>query len=361
MASLDAIAGFLAGMGAVWTAGAMQSLLNQSLIPCTMLMSYLILGTQSSSIQIMGAIVILIGATVVLSPSLIAITIGSSSDKQEDQAMFHHHLFVVIGALVYAGSNLPYAISFAYKEIGFKDLNNHVIHLTQWVSIYQMIFGFILMPLQAIPGLGSENGMTMQQSSDALKQGWKCFREQNKECADNNAFLLLVAYCLVNFIFNLLGLYLVKYGSIVLNAISYAIILPLTVLGFCMPLMGIYKEGFNWLTIFGLFVVLWGFYLWKSQDISKDEDSDDDDHDDEEGDLSAEMTNIDDKSKSANRSADKTSLTFFDEERGGTSSRKKTGSFLSFSPRTTRRTDDSTDSFQERVIILAAASKKNKE
>ena len=40
MASCDGLAGFLAAMGAVHTSGAMQQLLNQTLIPFTMLMSF---------------------------------------------------------------------------------------------------------------------------------------------------------------------------------------------------------------------------------------------------------------------------------------------------------------------------------
>ena len=59
-------------------------------------------------------------------------------------------------------------------------------------------------------------------------------------------------------IYNLAGLYLVKHGSSILNAISGAIILPLTVLEFHSSYIGSLPRAFDWLTIAGLCVVLTG-------------------------------------------------------------------------------------------------------
>ena len=91
-----------------------------------------------------------------------------------------------------------------------------------------------------------------------MSDGMDCFLHRDEECREKGAFWLLVAYIFVNFAFNTLGLYLVKHGSSVLNAISYAIILPLTVISFCLPILGRYQESFNGLTIVGLVVsVMW--------------------------------------------------------------------------------------------------------
>ena len=142
MASCDGLAGFLAAMGAVHTSGAMQQLLNQTLIPFTMLMSFILLGKMSSTQHIIGSGVILLGVGVVLAPHIF----GNNTEP----IMRHSHTVILVSSIVYCLSNLPFAVAFVYKEFGFKDLNIHPIHLTQWVSVYQCIIGFLVMPLQMI-------------------------------------------------------------------------------------------------------------------------------------------------------------------------------------------------------------------
>jgi drug/metabolite transporter (DMT)-like permease len=277
MALLDALAGFLAAMGAVHTTGAIQQLLNQSLIPFTMIAGWIFLEHTPTLRQVLGAVVIFCGAGVVLLPHIMQISTpnGTESSQHTSESTRNAHLMTLMASVVYASSNIPMSASYTYKEHGFKNLKVHVIYLTQWVSIYQLVWGFLLLPLQQIPGLGSENGLTLDQSVQSLQSGWRCFTHENPGCAERNAMGLLTGYILTNFAFNLMGLYLVKHGSSVLNAISYAIILPLTVISFTLPILGAYQEEFNWDTIAGLVVVLLGFFIWRSADIS-DSDSEDD-------------------------------------------------------------------------------------
>lgn len=250
MGLLDCLAGFLAAMGASKTSGAAQQLLNQALIPCTMLSSFLFLGRRASLLQVGGAIVILFGAAIVIWPAL-------------DSSNFTHAIPIVI----YFCSNIPFSASYVYKEYAFKNLEIHVIYLTQWVSTYQLLLGFLMAPFQMIPGIGSENGFSFHQIIDNFGSGVDCFLERSETCKRNSAFLFLIGYCIVNFSFNTLGLFLVKNGSATFNAISYAIILPLTTLGFSVPLLGRYRESFQLVAIIGLGVVLFGFFLWKYESI----------------------------------------------------------------------------------------------
>lgn len=54
-----------------------------------------------------------------------------------------------------------------------------------------------------------------------------------------HTFFLLLGYMVVNFVYNIAGLYVSKHGSAVLNSISFAALLPLTTLAFCFrPLLG---------------------------------------------------------------------------------------------------------------------------
>ena len=148
MAFFDACAGFLAAMGAQKTSGAVQQLLNQSLIPCTMLVSYLWLNRKSSWTQVIGAAVIFLGAGIVILPSF-----QQSTNNVLSSETRHSHVVVLMASLIYASSNIPTSLAYAYKEYGFKDLSCHVILLTQWVSVYQLIFGFLFMPLQMVRDL----------------------------------------------------------------------------------------------------------------------------------------------------------------------------------------------------------------
>ena len=337
MAAMDALAGFLAAMGAVYTSGAVQQLLNQTLIPFTMLMSFIMLGRPSTMSHVFGALIILFGVGVVLAPHMVGAT-------ETEHGTMHTHTLVLVSSIVYCMANLPTSIAFVYKEFGFKDLNIHPVHLTQWVSIYQCVFGILLMPLQLVPGLGSENGMTLQQSRDGLKFGWACFLEQEETCAENHSFLLLVSYCTINFLYNLAGLYLVKHGSSVLNAITGAIILPLTVLSFTLPLLGQFQEPFDWLTLAGLCVVLAGFSIWKAAELSAPVTES------TSGSLLADL-----ESRSQPSSPQVLGGKRLDLKERAAHKKKKTGWGISFTPRINSRTpgqgrESTRISFQERVI-----------
>lgn len=66
MGLLDCCGTFLAAMGAFYTPGQVQTLLNQTLIPVTMLASFLYLRTRFSFVQLLGAALVLLGALVVV-------------------------------------------------------------------------------------------------------------------------------------------------------------------------------------------------------------------------------------------------------------------------------------------------------
>jgi drug/metabolite transporter (DMT)-like permease len=113
MGFLDCLGGFLAAMGANRTPGSLQQLLNQTLIPIIMFLSWLFLGKTSTYLQLVGATVILFGACVVIIPSS-----SSLSDTVETTTSY----FDIISYLLYFSSNIPIAFSCIYKEMGFRNL-----------------------------------------------------------------------------------------------------------------------------------------------------------------------------------------------------------------------------------------------
>jgi drug/metabolite transporter (DMT)-like permease len=248
MGFLDCMGGFLGAMGANNTSGSLQQLLNQTLIPITMLLSWLILGRKSTVLQVIGALFILAGAWIVIVTSISG-PIGSD--------------FNIVSNIVYFSSNIPIGLSCVYKELEFRDVHMHVMYMTQWVSIYQLLWGFLAGFLQLLPCMGSLDGVSLSEINSSFWSGGRCFLHIDGECAGRSTFWLLTGYCVVNFVFNIVGLYLVKYDSATLSNITGALVLPLTVLMFNMPIMGQYREHCGWYTVVGLIIVLIGFILWR--------------------------------------------------------------------------------------------------
>jgi drug/metabolite transporter (DMT)-like permease len=65
MGLLDCLGTFSAAMGAVYTPGQAQTLLNQTLIPLTIAASWLYLGTRFTPLQLTGAAIVMVGAAIV--------------------------------------------------------------------------------------------------------------------------------------------------------------------------------------------------------------------------------------------------------------------------------------------------------
>jgi drug/metabolite transporter (DMT)-like permease len=131
-------------MGAVFTTGQNQTILNQSLVPFTMISSTVLLGTAFSRYQLVGAMIILMGAFIAISPTLF---------KHDDSGAEENPQWMA--NLLYLSSNIPMALSAVYKESRFAQDDIHPLYLSQWVSIYQFLFGFVLAPLQLIPGIST--------------------------------------------------------------------------------------------------------------------------------------------------------------------------------------------------------------
>jgi drug/metabolite transporter (DMT)-like permease len=171
MGFLDCLGGFLAAMGANRTPGSLQQLLNQTLIPIIMFMSWLFLGKTSTYLQLIGATVILFGACVVILPS-------SSNDESGSETFTSS--YDIISYLLYFSSNIPIAFSCIYKEMGFRNLQVHVMYMTQLVSIYQLLWGFVLGVLQMMPGVGSETGYSLSEINSSFWSGVLCFLEMDQ-------------------------------------------------------------------------------------------------------------------------------------------------------------------------------------
>ncbi|CAJ1337242.1 unnamed protein product [Effrenium voratum] len=152
MGTLDSLGTFLTCLGTAYTPGSVTPLLNQLLIPFTMLVSTTWLRIRSRWQERLGATLIFAGACVSVLPKIVDDD-SSSLHSLAAQSRWYAILF-------YALSNLPMAASSCYKEATFEDNHLDVWYLTQWVSIWQFLVSFAYMPLLVLPGFSSREGMS---------------------------------------------------------------------------------------------------------------------------------------------------------------------------------------------------------
>ena len=278
MGFLDSLGTLLTALGAVHTPSTFQPLLNQTLIPFTIFFSRIFLGARYHRLALVGASCIVAGA------SLTVLSCATGDCKNTDVDVKWYSI------VIYLLSNVPMALSAVYKEIAFKDVQVNVWYLCQWVSIYQFLLSWLYLPITVLPEFAGNGWNNLwPHFTDGLRctlGGVECDSFAFPfPCKERRGTLwLLLAYCVVNFTFNWIGLLLTKYGSATIRSISYAIILPATSMAFCLPLMGDLKERLTPFVPVAIVVVLMGFALYQRYADALDEEGEKNDDDDDDSD-----------------------------------------------------------------------------
>ncbi|KAJ8907355.1 hypothetical protein NDN08_007469 [Rhodosorus marinus] len=279
MALFDVVSGVMTLFGGVYTKGTTQMLLLQGAIPITMISSVLLLRSKYDWMQCIGALVIMSGVFVVLSPKFFSS--GSGVSAGTDLLVFNVIFFL---------ANIPQSLSSVYKEVAFKDTENLDIYYTQlWIAVYQLLMGFVVLPVNALPLLGPVR-LPLSQLGAALKGGFNCFRGIDSlvsncytttpipglkpcdSCA--GAWYVVMQYMFFNFHYNLFAILLIKEGSAALLIIIMTLRLPLGNFAFYMPfIMGEAVQPFNPHDISGLLVILLGLVIYRIQRSPESEQS----------------------------------------------------------------------------------------
>ena len=278
LAILDAFGTFFTAMGAVYTPMEYQPILNQTLIPFTMLASFLFLGRKYYTMALLGACLIFAGATTSVAPALL---------QGQSKATSRYRWY---SCLIYMLSNVPMALSAVYKERAFQGRRTvNVWYLCFWVSWYQFLVSFLFIPFLALPFIGGSSTPTpLSELPKQFLDGFNCWLGKEPDCVCNSFWihfpkdpsnvgsspavkgihcplgpplLLIPLYTLINFLYNGAGLIMTKHGSAVLRYISYAMILPIT------TIVGapIFNERVTVFTYIGLGIVIVGFGLYQSR------------------------------------------------------------------------------------------------
>ncbi len=253
MGFLDSFAGFLSCVGGAFVGGAIQSLINQCIIPLTLILSKVFLQARYTMRQNIGALIIVAGAVISVMPSIL--NSGGASSRTAT---------TVSGVVVFLLSIVPGGFSNVYKEYAFKTSEHSVdiYYMTTWVTLFQVLTGLLFMPAQAIPALG---GIPLNEMGENLVDGNKCMWGENPKKGDDcqGAGMILLVYVAINFLYNIFSLLVVKHGSASLSVIAAAVALPLTNMSFSWKeLMGRDYEPFDYLNLVSTGVVLIGFLIY---------------------------------------------------------------------------------------------------
>ena len=172
MGVLDAFGTFFISMGAVYTPGQIQPLIQQALIPLTMVFSCFCLKSRYNVWELVGAVLMLVGTGLSIVPSIVS----------EDNSNTRWYACVI-----YFCSNIPMAGSGVYKEVAFRKQEVDVWFLSQWVAIYQFLISFVFVPLLVIPFVGgTSTGMSFQDIWDSFRDGALCWLMILPDCSGKN-------------------------------------------------------------------------------------------------------------------------------------------------------------------------------
>jgi len=265
MGALDAINGYIVVIGGVGTTGTMQQLLNQAIIPVTMIGSFIFLKERYSLIQIGGSLLIVGGVTLSLLPSLT--TPGGTSGN-----IPFFNMFFLCQAIPFAASNL-------YKDIAFKSVDMDVWYLQFWDVFYQSLIGTFLFPVNTIlppPANISWKDMPIDMKNGAICLSGTnvitthCGGESNPCDNCHNAWLTLAIYMTINVTYNVFILLVIKHGSATVLSIAQTVRLPLTSIAFAQKwIMGDQTESFSKYVLYGLFIILAGLTSYRAGSLMK--------------------------------------------------------------------------------------------
>ncbi|EGG18312.1 putative transmembrane protein [Cavenderia fasciculata] len=255
MGALDAVTGYFVVIGGVRTSGPLQQLLNQAIIPFTMLASLIFLKERYSLIQVGGAAVILSGVVVSLIPSL-------TGPPDPTNSVFWN-FFYLISIIPFAGSNV-------YKDIGFQAVADmDVWYLQFWDAFFQSIIGTFLFPINAI--LPGDAKIPFNQVLPAMKNGALCLAGHDiivdncgtdlQTTCDNchHAYIIILCYMTINVIYNIFILLVIKHAGATVYSIANTLRLPLTNIVFSLHfIMGAAVTPFSGLSVAGLIIILLG-------------------------------------------------------------------------------------------------------
>ena len=266
VACLDAMSNVLANVGGVNTPGSVQALLQQIIIPATMILSFIIVRARFYCLQYLGALIILIGAVVAVVPQVLHPT-----DAEGQKTQWY-------SIMIFAISNIPPAGSIIAKEYIMKQ-GVDVFLVSCLVSWCQLIVSWAYTPLLSLHYLG---GTPLSDIPSIMSDGVKCFvgmhAPQNQAAVLNRTIDgVKPAYCIgweipvqtlahsfMGVASNITQLLIAAQHSASLAILINALSVPLANLAFSVPFLVNDPEPVSVYDFIALILVTGGLVLYKS-------------------------------------------------------------------------------------------------
>ncbi|CAE7917889.1 crtp3, partial [Symbiodinium sp. KB8] len=257
MGCLDSLSGIMQVLSiALINNGSLVTLLMQSAIPFSMIISRLVLGTRYTAAQYSGAAVVVMGLVIVLLPSFIHPAEGGGKNT-------------IVWCIVLMLSCVPMALSSVYKEMNLDDVDIDVVYLNGWVAIFQLVAA---VPLLYPSGIAS--GVKPADIWENVYHGLLCYGGINSvhETIDGippddckSAAFYLSVYLVFNLAYNILIIYLLKFGGSNILWLSITFTVPLVNVAFALPFMPNHKT-LTWENWVGLVLIMGGLIVYRFWD-----------------------------------------------------------------------------------------------
>ncbi|KAF4677332.1 Cg10p [Perkinsus chesapeaki] len=145
--ALNAVNGILTIFGNAFVPGYLQTILQQTVIPFTMILSVFLCGTRYSAQHVIGVVIIILGVALQLEP----LFTDSNSDEVSSSSSTS-----LSWSLVYLIAPLPVALAAVYQELEFSRRKVNLISLMYWSNLIQALLLFMLVPIQLLASSDSE-------------------------------------------------------------------------------------------------------------------------------------------------------------------------------------------------------------
>lgn len=225
-------------------------------LPLMMLASYFILKRRYLKSHYLGCLLTIYGIMVAFVP-----------DFQSDKT--NNYLWLTI----YTLALIPAVASFCIKEVYLKNKSHeyNIYWLNAWISVWQLLFGFITFPILFIP-LPPPAGNNIQPSEvpEYFLNATKCqFGGVNSLDNDNcrYSFVLLFLYQCINTLINILMFLIIREGSSVNFIIVNALKSPVTAyLGSIKLLAGDHQKSITSADLFSFIILFIAAIVYNDQE-----------------------------------------------------------------------------------------------
>eukprot|EP00027_Filamoeba_sp_ATCC50430_P014784 CAMPEP_0168564636 /NCGR_PEP_ID=MMETSP0413-20121227/13360_1 /TAXON_ID=136452 /ORGANISM="Filamoeba nolandi, Strain NC-AS-23-1" /LENGTH=380 /DNA_ID=CAMNT_0008596339 /DNA_START=38 /DNA_END=1177 /DNA_ORIENTATION=- len=247
MGALDGIAGLMQTFAVTYLEqGGLITLLMQSAIPLSMVISKIFLKVNYKIYQYLGAAIVAGGIAVVLVPQLVQ----TDTDNLLKLAIWSACLIL---------SCIPMTLSTVYKEKALGEVDVDVVYLNGYVAIYQLLITLVV----AVPS-GYASDVKPEDIPKNVWDGMKCYVGQGTADDDHCAMapIYVNLYLMFNVLYNILIIMILKYGSSNLLWLAMTVMVPLINVAFALPFMPKHKP----MTVFdiiGLIVIMGGLIIFR--------------------------------------------------------------------------------------------------